>query len=86
MFHNADMRYPDVTDAKGEVHTLTDGTFVPMLMSADRTLRENAFKATTSARASSAIPMPPRWTRSSSSLSSSPTRAATIQRSKRPLT
>lgn len=39
------MRYPDVTDAKGEVHTLTDGTFVPMLMSADRTLRENAFKA-----------------------------------------
>ena len=45
MFHNADMRYPDVTDAKGEVHTLTDGTFVPMLMSADRTLRENAFKA-----------------------------------------
>lgn len=50
------MRYPDVTDAKGEVHTLTDGTFVPMLMSADRTLRENAFKATTSARASSATP------------------------------
>ena len=45
MFHNADMRYPDVTDAKGEVHMLTDGTFVPMLMSADRTLRENAFKA-----------------------------------------
>jgi len=45
MFHNADMRYPDVTDAKGEVHTLTDGTFVPMLMSADRMLRENAFKA-----------------------------------------
>ena len=45
MFHNADIRYPDVTDAKGEVHTLTDGTFVPLLMSADRTLRENAFKA-----------------------------------------
>ena len=44
MFHNADLRYPDVTDAKGEVHTLTDGTFVPLLMSADRTLRENAFK------------------------------------------
>ena len=45
MCHDADMRYPDVTDAEGEVHTLTDGTFVPMLMSADRTLRENAFKA-----------------------------------------
>ncbi len=44
MCHDADMRYPDVTDAKGEVHTLTDGTLVPMLMSADRTLRENAFK------------------------------------------
>ena len=45
MFHNADMRYPDATDAGGEAHTLTDGTFVPLLMSADRTLRENAFKA-----------------------------------------
>ena len=45
MFHNADIRYPDVTDGKGETHQLTDGTLVPLMMSADRTLRENAFKA-----------------------------------------
>ena len=45
MFHNADVSYPDVTDGKGEVHQLTDGTLVPLLMSADRTLRENTFKA-----------------------------------------
>ena len=45
MFHNADIRYPDVTDGKGETHQLTDGTLVPLLTSADRTLRENAFKA-----------------------------------------
>ena len=45
MFHNADVRYPDVTDGKGEAHQLTDGTLVPLMMRADRTLRENAFKA-----------------------------------------
>ena len=45
MFHNADIRYPDVTDGKGETHQLTDGTLVPLMMSADRTLRENAFKS-----------------------------------------
>ncbi len=45
MLQDADMRYPDVTDSEGKSHALTDGTLVPLLMSGDRTLRENAFKA-----------------------------------------
>lgn len=45
IFRDADMRYPDVSDSKGEVHPLTDGTLVPLMTSEDRTLRENAFKA-----------------------------------------
>ena len=42
---DADMTYPNVLDSAGNSHPLTDGTFVPLLMSADRTLRKNAFKA-----------------------------------------
>ena len=30
---DADMTYPDVTDSEGNKHPLTDGTFVPLLMS-----------------------------------------------------
>ncbi len=42
---NADLRFPDVEDAAGEKHTLSNATLVPLLESADRTLRENAFRA-----------------------------------------
>ena len=42
---DADMTYPDVTDSEGNKHPLTDGTFVPLLMSGDRVLRKNAFDA-----------------------------------------
>lgn len=42
---DADMTYPDVLDGEGSSHPLTDGTFVPLLMSGDRVLRRNAFKA-----------------------------------------
>lgn len=42
---DADMTYPDVMDSEGNSHPLTDGTFVPLLMSGDRTLRQNAFEA-----------------------------------------
>lgn len=41
---DADLTFPDVTDAEGMAHTLTDGTFVPLLMSGDRTLRKNTFE------------------------------------------
>ena len=84
MFHNADIRYPDVTDGKGETHQLTDGTLVPLLTSADRTLRENAFKAYYKRAGEFRNTMPPRLTRSSSSSSSLPMRAIITPRS-RPL-
>ena len=42
---NADMRFPDAADSKGELHTLTAGTYVQLLQSSDRLLRENAYTA-----------------------------------------
>lgn len=44
MLADADLRYPDAVDAKGEKHPLTSGSYVPMLQSSDRALRESAFK------------------------------------------
>ena len=44
VFRNADLKYPEVEDGKGEKHVLTDGSFVPLLESADRVLRRNAFE------------------------------------------
>ena len=45
IFRDADLTFPDVTDADGNPHQLTDGTYVPFLMSSDRVLRQNAFTA-----------------------------------------
>jgi len=44
IFTNADLTYPDVKDGKGNLHTLTDGSYIPMMESADRVLRRNAFQ------------------------------------------
>ena len=44
VFHNADLRFPSVTDGAGAEQPLTDATFVPLLQSGDRTLRRNAFE------------------------------------------
>ena len=44
VFHNADLRFPDVTDGAGAEQPLTDATFVPLLQSGDRALRRNAFE------------------------------------------
>lgn len=44
-FRDADLTFPDVQDGEGNLHQLTDGTFVPYLMSPDRVLRKNAFEA-----------------------------------------
>ena len=40
---NAELRFPDVTDKDGNVHPLSNGSFVPLLESPDRDLRKNAF-------------------------------------------
>ncbi|MBE6908703.1 MAG: oligoendopeptidase F [Ruminococcaceae bacterium] len=45
IFRNADLTFPAVVDGKGEEHTLTNGSFVPLEESADRVLRKNAFDA-----------------------------------------
>lgn len=45
IFHNADMKYPDVTDGQGASHPLTDTGFTLLLQSKDRVLRENTFAA-----------------------------------------
>lgn len=44
VFRNADQIFPDVTDSQGNVHPLTDATFVPLLTSPDRELRCRAFE------------------------------------------
>ena len=42
---DAELTFPDVADSEGNLHSLTDGTFIPLLMSEDRLLRKNAFSA-----------------------------------------
>ncbi len=44
VFRDADITFPDVTDGEGSTRQLTDGTFVPLLMSPDRVLRKNTFE------------------------------------------
>ncbi len=44
MLLNADMTFEDAVDSKGESHALTNGSYVPLLMSKDRSLRQDAFK------------------------------------------
>ena len=44
-FHDADMKFPSVADSQGNLHPLTNGSYISLMESPDRTLRENAFKA-----------------------------------------
>ena len=41
---NADLRFEDAVDSHGEKHPLSSGTLVPLMESADRTLRKSAFE------------------------------------------
>ena len=43
-FGNADLKFPDVEDAQGKKHPLTQSNFVPYEMSGDRVLRKNAYE------------------------------------------
>ncbi len=45
ILRNADMKFPDVTDKEGNVHKLTNGSFVPLEESPDRDLRKDVFEA-----------------------------------------
>ena len=44
MFDDADLTFDNAVDSEGKTHKLTSGSFVPLLMNADRVLRESAFK------------------------------------------
>lgn len=44
MFDDADLTFDDAVDSEGKAHKLTSGSYVPLLMDADRVLRESAFK------------------------------------------
>ena len=44
MLENADMTFPDAVDSEGGTHKLTGGTFVPLQMSTDRALRQDAYE------------------------------------------
>lgn len=45
LFEGADLKFPDSLDSDGKPHQITNGTFVTLLHSPDRVLRENTFKA-----------------------------------------
>ncbi|MBQ9165800.1 MAG: oligoendopeptidase F [Oscillospiraceae bacterium] len=45
MLNDADMRYPDAVDSKGEHHAVTHGSFIPLMYSQDRGLRKSAFES-----------------------------------------
>ena len=43
-FNNADMKFPSVKDSEGKEYALTNGSYISLVESGDRVLRENAFK------------------------------------------
>lgn len=45
MFSDADLTFADAVDSQGEAHSVTHGTFVPLLYSQDRALRKSAFQS-----------------------------------------
>ncbi|MBR5738506.1 MAG: oligoendopeptidase F [Lachnospiraceae bacterium] len=44
MLQNADLKWPDVTDAEGNAHPLTNGSLVPLLESPDQEFRKKVFQ------------------------------------------
>lgn len=44
-FNNADLKFPQVTDSQGEAHALTKGSYISLMESQDRKLRENTFRS-----------------------------------------
>jgi len=45
LFNNADLTFPPVLDGEGKEHVLSQGTYISLMQSEDRVLRENAFRA-----------------------------------------
>ncbi len=45
LLNDADLTFPDAHDAEGVAHPVTHGSYIPLMMSADRTLRESAYES-----------------------------------------
>lgn len=45
LLNDADLTFPDAHDAKGAAYPVTHGSYIPLMMSADRTLRESAYES-----------------------------------------
>lgn len=45
LLNDADLSFEDALDSKGEAHPITHGSYIPLMMSSDRTLRENAYQS-----------------------------------------
>ena len=45
MLNDADLVFPDALDAQGAAHQVTHGSYIPLMLSPDRTLRENAYRS-----------------------------------------
>ncbi|MBS6546974.1 MAG: oligoendopeptidase F [Butyricicoccus pullicaecorum] len=45
MLNDADMTFPDAVDCDGTRHPVTHGTFIPLMHSPDRVLRQSAFQS-----------------------------------------
>ena len=45
LLNDADLRFDDAIDAQGAAHPVTHGSYIPLLMSPDRTLREGAYRS-----------------------------------------
>ncbi len=43
--NDADLRFPDAADCAGQLHPVTHGSYLALMRSEDRTLRENAFRS-----------------------------------------
>lgn len=45
LLNDADLTFPDAHDAEGAAHPVTHGSYIPLMMSTDRTLRESAYES-----------------------------------------
>lgn len=45
LFNDADISFVDAVDSEGDLHPVTHGSYVPLMMSPDRTLRKSAFES-----------------------------------------
>ena len=45
LLNDADLRFEDAIDAEGNAHPVTHGSYIPLMMSPDRTLRESAYRS-----------------------------------------